>query len=138
MDLEVYIVESLHINIVSFADLDRIKFIERCERGFIFGEITWYEVEKLYMWSLKCDTKFLRKEIYITNVERKLQLENKIATNKEKKLIEVEELMGKWGVSPTMMKKIIKNGVIKGIDFDAKLIDDLKQNYGLPIEYLVS
>ena len=50
MDLEVYIVESLHINIVCFADLDRIKFIERCKKGFIFDNtITFVEVEKLYI-----------------------------------------------------------------------------------------
>ena len=36
------------------------------------------------------------------------------------------------------MKKIIKNNVIRGIPFEEKLIDELKQNYGLPIEYLAS
>ena len=60
MDLEVYIVESLHINIVSFADLDRIKFIERCKNGFIFeNTITFFEVEKLYIWSLSCELDIL-------------------------------------------------------------------------------
>ena len=63
-----------HINIVSFADQNKIKCIERVQNGFKFGEITWCEIDKLYMWPLKCDTKFLRKGTFITNVERRAQL----------------------------------------------------------------
>jgi hypothetical protein len=46
--------------------------------------------------------------------------------------------MGKWGVSPTMMKKIIKHEVIRGLEFEAKEVDELSQRYGLPIEYMAS
>ncbi len=42
------------------------------------------------------------------------------------------------GSEPHNDEKIIKYNVIKGIEFDTKLIDELKQNYGLPIEYLAS
>ena len=71
--MEVYVDDSIHINIISFAELDKLVRIERSSTGFISEPVIWHLVDNLYMYSLKCDCADLKRDVYKlvkTNVER--------------------------------------------------------------------
>lgn len=134
--INVYVDTNIHINIVSFAVLDKLVRIERTQSGFSCGSIVWSLVDNLYIFSLACDCAQLKRDVFmLTNVEKRAELEQRALTRKERFLNNIERFLERMGISPTMLKQIIKYQTIKGLAFTEADVDHLITKYGSSLAY---
>ena len=134
--INVYVDTNIQINIVSFAILDKLVRIERTQLGFSCGSIVWSLVDNLYIFSLACDCAQLKRDVFmLTNVEKRAELEQRALTRKERFLNNIERFLERMGISPTMLKQIIKHQTIKGLAFTESDVDHLITKYGSSLAY---